>query len=123
MPEQHYVLTAEQVRVLREIVSAWQRGELRVQRAAGITLFQQGFKPLIRFTAAAAVTTGTSSFAGNLKEQYGPGISASTDSTVTIRNLITKSSSGYVFSGTSGNSGWAFWDTGRTYSAIQMECT
>lgn len=118
-----YVLTEQQVRVLREIVAAWQRGELRQSRPGQITPIQQSLKPLIRFTAAAAVTTGTSSFDGNIKDQYGPGIAASTSSTVTIRNLTTKTSSGYLFSGSSGNAGWAMWDSGRTYSAIQMECT
>lgn len=123
MADPLYALTAEQVRILREIVSAWQRGELRQQRPPQITPQGGGFKPLIRFTAAAAVTTGTSSFAGNIKEQYGPGISASTASTVTIRNLLTSATTTYLFSGSSGNAGWALWDTGRTYSAIQMQCT
>ena len=82
-----------------------------------------GFKPLIRFTLAAALATSDASKAATVTDQYGAGAEqVTTASGITVYNLETSTASTYVFEGDSGDAGYARWDYGTRYQIIQMEC-
>jgi len=81
-----------------------------------------GYKQLCRFTldAALAADSGASA-AALLTAQYGDGTAHSTGA-ITVYNMLTSATSTYLFSGTSGKAGMAFYDSGTNWRIIQMEC-
>lgn len=83
----------------------------------------QVFKPLIRVTANSSFSQGSSQFTATIKNQWGPGIEASTANNVTVRNFQTSTSTDHLFAGASGAAFIALWDDSTTYTAIQGECT
>jgi hypothetical protein len=81
-----------------------------------------GHKKLCRFTLDAALATDSgASAAALLTAQYGDGTAHSTGA-ITVYNMLTAATSTYLFSGSSGAAGLAYWDSGTNWRIIQMEC-
>lgn len=101
--------------------------------AAGYALWDSGtnyriiaietYKPLIRFTLAAALATTDASKTATITNQYGPGlVSPNTGAgAITVNNFLVSGST-YLFEGLSGTAGLAIWDSGTNYRIIQMVC-
>lgn len=84
----------------------------------------EGYKPLVRFTLAAALATSDASKTATIQSQFGPGLAnpSTGAGAITVHNLLTSTASTYVFSGSSGDAGLAEWDSGNNYRIVQMEC-
>jgi hypothetical protein len=80
-----------------------------------------GYKKLCRFTLDAAMATSNPTGSGLLTAQYGDGTAHSTGA-ISLDNLLTKTASTYLFSGTSGAAGLGYYTTGTNWRIIQMEC-
>ena len=80
----------------------------------------QGIKPLFRFTLDAALATSDATGSGLITNQYGEGTAQSTASAVTLINLAI--TGGYLFSGSSGQAGLAYYGSSTGSPIIQMEC-
>lgn len=81
------------------------------------------YKPLVRFTLAAALATSDASKSATITNQYGPGVDNTTSAGgITVHNLLTSTGGVYVFEGASGAAGLAAWDSGTNYRILQMEC-
>lgn len=80
------------------------------------------FKQFCRFTTTAAFTTSSSSVAGTIQTQWGPG--ADHPSTAaTFKNLLSNTAGTYVFEGASGAAGWAVYSgSGTDWYIWQMQC-
>lgn len=81
-----------------------------------------GYKKICRFLLDAALTTSDASVAAKIAAQYGDGTAHSTAGTITAWNLLTSGTSVYLFSGSSGAAGLAYWDAGTNWRILQMEC-
>ena len=81
------------------------------------------YKPLIRFTLAAALTTADASKTGTIQNQYGPGTSNPNTGSgaITVFNMLRVDGSTYDFTGSNGDVGYARWDSGNNYRIIHME--
>lgn len=79
-------------------------------------------KKLCRFLLDAAMTTSDASGTGKITNQYGDGTAHSTSGTITVGNMLTAATSAYLFSGSSGAAGLAYWDSGTNWRILQMEC-
>lgn len=79
-------------------------------------------KPLCRFRLDAALATADASKAAVITAQYGCGVAHSTTSTITVYNLQNGAASAYLFEGSSGDAGLAYWDSARNWRIVQMEC-
>ena len=80
-------------------------------------------KALCRFRLDAALATADASKAAVITNQFGVGIAHSTTSTITVYNLQNGAASAYLFEGSSGDAGYAEWDSARNWRIVQMECT
>lgn len=81
------------------------------------------YKPLVRFTLSAALTTSDASKSATITNQYGPGTDNTTSSGgITVHNMLTSTGGVYLFEGDSSDAGLAMWDSGTNYRIIQMEC-
>jgi len=85
-----------------------------------IWVVNPNIKTRVRFTLDSALGTSDSSKAATVDTQHGAGVNGAT--AITVTNLETSSAGVYVFSGDSGDAGWADWDTGTTYTITNMEC-
>jgi hypothetical protein len=81
-----------------------------------------GNKRLCRFVLDAALSTSAASAAAKIVVQYGDGTAHSTTGTITVGNLLTSGTSVFLFEGTSGAAGLAYWDSGTEWRIVQMEC-
>lgn len=81
------------------------------------------YKPLVRFTLAAAMTTSEASKSATITAQYGPGQDNTTSAGgITVHNMLTSTGGVYLFEGDSGDAGLAQWDSGTNYRIVNMEC-
>lgn len=82
------------------------------------------YKPYIRFTLTAALTTADSSGTGTITTQYGPGIASPNTGAgaITLYNYLTSVGATYRWEGDAGTAGIAAWDSGANYLIIDMEC-
>lgn len=103
------VLPADTYVILTKLIDGW--------------LITQPLWPqmLVRFTLDSAMTTSDSSKAATITNQYGLGVQ-SADTSITVHNMQTASGGVYLFEGSSGAAGLAFWDTDDDYIIVQMEC-
>lgn len=80
-----------------------------------------GYKKLCRFVLDAALATSDPSGSGLLTNQYGDGTAHSTGA-ITVGNLLTRTADVYLFEGTSGAAGLAYYTTGTAWRILNMEC-
>jgi hypothetical protein len=83
----------------------------------------EGYKKLCRFVMDAALTTTKATESAKITTQFGAGTAHSTTGTITVRNLLTSAGGVYLFEGSSGNAGLAYYDADTNWQIIQMECT
>lgn len=81
-----------------------------------------GYKKLCRFILDASLATGDASGTAKITNQYGDGTAHSTSGTITVGNMLTSATTAYLFSGSSGNAGLAYYSTGTTWQILQMQC-
>ena len=122
MTDPLYALNAEDLAVIKEVVRAYRGGELippsmRQRRRLDIGV---GRKKLFRFLLDASLGTSQATGTGVITHQYGVGVAQSTTGTVTLINLAIDG--GYLFSGSSGAAGLAYYGSSTGSPILQMEC-
>ena len=123
MADELYALNADDLLVVKEVIRAYRGGELvpPSMRQRRTLAPGAGRKRLFRFVLDSALGTTDATGTGLVSTQYGTGVSHSTTGTVTLVNLLT-STGGYLFEGTSGAAGLAYYGSSTGSPIIQLEC-
>lgn len=79
-------------------------------------------KRLCRFVLDATLTTSEETGSALLTSQYGEGTAHSTGA-ITVYNLLTSVAECYLFAGSSGYAGYAYYDSGTNWRILQLEST
>lgn len=123
----HEIVSPDSLRVLSGHVARMQQEIHNLRRRLGAyrsELDDGGAgepKRLFRFVLDASLGTTAGTVVGKITDQYGSGTAHSTTGTITLVNLLT-STGGYLFEGTSGAAGLAYYGSSTGSPIIQMEC-
>jgi hypothetical protein len=97
-------------------VRDYQSGKFMAVAGSGGT----GSKKVCSFTLDASLTTTTEYAAAKITAQIGDGTAHSTTGTINVYNTLDGYTTGYIFDGSSGVNGLAYYDTGTNWKILQL---